>query len=126
MRTAATFAQREGRSSGRRALCDVPAQGFAHACKDKAVMRAELEQTVRGLPLHIEELVSNTPDEHLYLSVIGDRCAGAASVHAHHASVSMHCLQLLLAGFQAADFVSLCVCASCSETPTAWCGAAAK
>ena len=41
-------------------------------------MRAELEKQVKGLRLpdtSIEEVVANTPDSHLYLNVVGDRCA---------------------------------------------------
>ena len=39
-------------------------------------MRAELERWVAGTPLHIQDYVTHTPDEHLYLSIVGDRCAG--------------------------------------------------
>ncbi len=51
------------------------AQSFVHEHKDKGAMRAELERWVVGLPLHIQDYVTNTPDEHLYLSIVGDRCA---------------------------------------------------
>ena len=48
-----------------------------HQCKDKAEMRAELMKLVKGLRLpdtSIEEIVMNTPDSHLYLNIVGDRC----------------------------------------------------
>ena len=40
-------------------------------------MRAELMKLVKGLRLpdtSIEEVVVNTPDSHLYLNSVGDRC----------------------------------------------------
>ena len=51
------------------------AQDYAKECRDKAAMRADLARRVRGLPLHMEAVVAHTPDSHLYLNVIGDRCA---------------------------------------------------
>lgn len=55
----------------------VAAQDYAHRCKDKAVLRAELQRRVKGLPLNMEAVVAHTPDEHLYLSVVGDRRVAA-------------------------------------------------
>ena len=55
------------------------AQDYVHRCKDKAVLRAELEQRVKGLPLNMEAVVAHTPDEHLYLSVVGDRSVAAGA-----------------------------------------------
>lgn len=55
-------------------------QEFVHQCKDKAAMRAELMKLVKGLRLpdtSIEEVVVNTPDSHLYLNIVGDRCASS-------------------------------------------------
>ncbi len=53
------------------------AQDYVHRCKDKAVLRAELQQRVKGLPLNMEAVVAHTPDEHLYLSIVGDRKVAA-------------------------------------------------
>ncbi|KAK9845405.1 hypothetical protein WJX81_005725 [Elliptochloris bilobata] len=58
-------------------FCGFPAsENFVLQCKDKAVMRLELERRVKGLRLphtSIEEVVARTPDTHLYLNKIGDR-----------------------------------------------------
>lgn len=40
-------------------------------------MRAELQQRVKGLPLHMEAVVAHTPDEHLHLSNVRDRRVAA-------------------------------------------------
>jgi hypothetical protein len=60
------------------------AQSFVHEHKDKGAMRAELEKWVVGVPLHMQEYVRNTPDEHLYLSIVGDRCASPDGRRALH------------------------------------------
>ncbi|KAK9845246.1 hypothetical protein WJX81_001020 [Elliptochloris bilobata] len=54
-------------------VCGPAPEDYVQKCKDKKVARAELEKRVKGLPLAMEAVVAHTPDEHLYISIVGDR-----------------------------------------------------